>query len=358
MGWKRYFSKNQRKILIIIGTFIVVYLGMRFLLPLIVPFLFAYFIAWIVRPVVGFLNKKLHLPMVLSGSICVASLLAGILLGLFYLGKLLVHEVILLLRNLPVYEQKISIMLQEACCELENFFGISQRSISGFLKEQSGSIVLYLQNNVVPDLTKRTISIVVSVLGVFAVLLIIIIAAVLIIKDMQEYKHGLQKSSFYPMVHKITGELSKTGVAYMKTQLILMSIISCIISVGFLILKNPYAILIGIFVGIFDAFPVLGSGFILIPWTIVMLFEKKILAAAIIMTVYVLCQIVREVLEPRLLGNKTGIRPIYNMMAMYIGVQVYGVFGFLLGPLSLVIIKAIIQSFEEDFHSNGNISNT
>jgi sporulation integral membrane protein YtvI len=191
-------------------------------------------------------------------------------------------------------------------------------------------------------MTQQTIRIAFSIAGLIAIILIILIATVLFVKDMEEYKAGLKKSEFYPAVHKITTKLSDTGIAYMKTQFIIMTIIAGVNAIGFFLLKNPYALLIGICVGVFDAFPVLGSGLILVPWSIVMLLQKDFAAAATIMTIFALCQVIREIIEPRLLGNKIGIKPIYNMMAMYVGLKLFGVTGFFLGPLSLVIIRTVL----------------
>ncbi len=79
-----------------------------------------------------------------------------------------------------------------------------------------------------------------------------------------------------------------------------------------------------------------------------MLIQKKFIDAAVIMSIFLLCQIVREILEPKLLGDKIGVKPIYSMIAMYVGVQLFGVIGFFLGPLSLVIIKTVIATYAEE----------
>ena len=347
MEKKEYLNKNQKKVLLTIGTIIAVYIGMKYLLPLFVPFLFAYFIAWLLRPIVSFCHRKFKLPLVVGGTIGVLLLLFTVSMILFYLGRIIINEVVLFLKNIPVYQQYLMQQLDGICSSCDQLFGLKSGTVRVMIDGQMGSIVGYVQYDILPKLTEQTIKIVVSIAGLFAIILIILVATVLLIKDMEEYQRGLRKSDFYKTIHRITVKLSETGIAYMKTQIIIMSFIAVINAIGFSILKNPYAILIGIFVGIFDAFPVLGSGLILVPWSIVMLLEKNFLAAAVIMTVFTLCQIVREILEPKLLGNKIGIKPVYDMIAMYVGVQLFGVIGFFLGPLSLVIIKTVVNTFSE-----------
>ena len=336
-------THKTKKLLILTGTVIIVYIGMKYLLPLFVPFIFAYFLAWILRPVVSFLHRKLRIPLVIGGCFGVLSLIAILSLILFYLGRVLFQQLLLLVKNIPVYEQILTKQIDGICRASDRMLKLNSGTMKSYVDQGMDQMISYVQNDILPRLTEQTIKVVISALGLFAILLIILIATILFVKDMEEYKAGLRKSEFYPTVHKITAKLSDTGIAYLKTQLIIMTIVGCLVTIGFMIIKNPYALLIGIFVGVFDALPVLGSGLILIPWTIFMLLEKNFLAAAIIMTVYVVCQIIREVLEPRLLGNRIGIKPIYDMMAMYVGLQLFGVIGFFLGPLSLVIIRTILM---------------
>ena len=347
MEKKEKFTKNQKKILLTIGTIIAVYVGMKYLLPLFVPFLFAYFIAWLLRPVVGFLHRKLKIPLVVGGGLGVLVLLLTVSVILCYLGRILFDQVVLFLRNIPIYQQYITQQIDGFCCASDKLFGLKDGSIKLIVNDGLNSMVEYVQVNILPKMTVQTIKIAIGLAGTLAIFLIILVATILIIKDMEEYKAGLRKSEFYPAVHKITQKLSDTGIAYMKTQLILMSIVAVINAIGFFLLKNPYALLIGIFVGIFDAFPVLGSGLILVPWAIVMVLQKEFISAAVIMSIFLLCQLVREVLEPKILGDKIGIKPIYSMIAMYVGVQLFGLLGFFLGPLSLIIIRTVLKTYAE-----------
>ena len=162
---------------------------------------------------------------------------------------------------------------------------------------------------------------------------------------MESYKERFRDSRFYREIHRITGKLSETGIAYLRTQGIIMLIIAAICTIGLLMIENNYALLIGIGIALFDAFPVLGSGLILIPWAVIRLLAKDIRAAVILAVMYVICQLVREVLEPKMLGNKIGIPPIGTMMAMYVGVKLFGVSGFLLGPVGLIILKTCFSAY-------------
>jgi predicted PurR-regulated permease PerM len=59
---------------------------------------------------------------------------------------------------------------------------------------------------------------------------------------------------------------------------------------------------------------------------------------------YVVCLILRQYLESKILDDRTGLKPIFTLMAMYAGVRLFGVFGFILGPVALLMIRTILQS--------------
>jgi len=86
---------------------------------------------------------------------------------------------------------------------------------------------------------------------------------------------------------------------------------------------------------------------ILIPWSIITLINGNIYAAAVLITTYLICQIIREVLEPKLIGSRIGIKPLYTLISMYIGLKLFGVAGFILGPIGLIIIITVIRMQNE-----------
>lgn len=341
-------TKKQKKLLIIIGTIIAVYLGFEYLLPLFVPFLLAYFIAWILRPFVSMLHRKLKVPLALGGGIGVLLFLSIVCGIIIYIGKILVEQLVLFLRNIPVYQAYLTSQVYGVCSGCDRLFNKDAGHSWNMLSKGSEALTEFVQEVLLPKITTQTLKFAVNTVELFAGIVIVIVAAILFVKDMEEYKEGLRKSEFYPAVHRITKKLSETGIAYLKTQVVIMSIIGILCVIGFWILKNPYALLIGVGIAIFDAFPVLGSGLILIPWALVMLLSKNFFAAAVLITLYILCQFIREFLEPKLLGNKIGIQPIYSLMSMYIGLQLFGVFGFFLGPLGLVIIRTVVNTYAGD----------
>lgn len=342
---KEFLTKKNKKLIITIGTIVAVYFGFKYLLPLFVPFIFAYFVAWILRPIVSYLHRRLKVPVAIGGSISLLLLLIMLGTGIFYIGRMFINQLVLFLKNMPVYEAYISNQVEYICVGGDKLLGLTSGTMRGFFDNSMDSLLNMVQNTLLPKMTMQTLKVAIGAFEFFTLIIIVIVSILLFIKDMESYKEGFRKSPFYSQIHKITKKLSSTGTAYLKTQVIIMGIIAVICVAALFIIKNPYAILIGIAVGVFDAFPILGSGLILVPWSIVLLFQKNYFDAAILMSAYLVCQFVREIVEPKLLGNKLGIKPIYSMMAMYIGVQLFGFAGFFLGPFGLIIIRTVIKTY-------------
>lgn len=347
MEWN--ISSGKKKIIKLAVSIIAVYIGFRYFLSLFLPFLLAYFIAWILRPFAGFLHRKLHIPLIVGGGIGLLFFLIGAGAGIYYLGKILIYQISEFFRNFPIYQSFLQTQIEGICYGCDKFFRLPDGTVLQTFNSGMELLGNHIKTNFLPAVTQQTIRFAGALAVTVGTILITLVAVLLWIKDMEEYKNGLKKSRFYPRVHKITQQLSDTGIAYLKTQLIVMSLIAVLCVIALLIIKNPYALLIGIAIAIFDAFPVLGSGLILVPWILFQLLAKNFFNAAVLGTLFICCQLIRELLEPKLLGGKLGIPPIFSMMAMYIGVQLFGVPGFFLGPLGFVIVRALnVESNKEE----------
>ena len=289
----KFFIKG---IIIILG----VYLGFRFILPLILPFIFAYFLAWIVRPVTEFLYKKIKIPRIIGGSISLILLLSIIGTGLFYLGNMLIKQALNFARNIPVYLNVLAGRLDSICSSCDELLGLAAGSVRAIMDENMLSMVNKVKTDMVPGLTAKTLYYMVKFIGFIGILLIIFISAVLIVKEVPELKTKYKNTEVYNDFNKVFSKLAEAGMAYFRSQLLIMAMVAIICVIGLVLIKNQYALLLGLGIALLDALPVIGSGMILIPWSIIMLFDGNIYAAAILITTYLICQIIREVARTKI----------------------------------------------------------
>lgn len=343
----RNISKKTKLLYVIVATIIGVYIGFEYILPLFIPFVLAYFIAWILLPAVKFLHRKIHMPRLIGGVITLGGLGSVVSWALYHLFGIFLQQLTVLLQNMPIYLSILGAHVDRLCDGCDAFFGIQLGTMRGYFYSSMDGLLSVVKAKIMPAITSQSLNIMIGLAGIAGVILIVLVTILLLIKDEEDYANSFKSSVYYPDIHLITSKLSEMGIAYLRTQAIMMAIISTMCTLGLLLINNKYALIIGIGIGIFDAFPILGSGLILVPWGIIELFNRKLYSAAILLTMYLICQLIRQFLEPRLLGNRIGIKPIYTLMSMYVGLKVFGVAGFILGPLGLVIINTIVNEYKD-----------
>jgi len=342
-----FLKEKYVRIYKIIGVTAGVYLLFRYALPLFAPFVAAYLLAGAVRPAVRFLKRKLHIPAGVGAAVLISLLVAALGAGLFFLGKLLVEQVMRFMENYGGYRDTAMGMAERFCSRVDGWFSLRAGTAQGLMHTGLARVGETVNEDVLPTLSKRSV----AALGSFAYgvagAIIAFVAAVLMLSDREKYAKGYRRNPFYVEARQVMGRLSAAGTAYLKTQCIIMLLVGAICTVGFLFVKKDYALLLGIGVAILDAFPVLGAGLVLAPWAVICLIKGNYLQVAVLVIMYLLCVLVREGLEPKLLGNGIGIPPLYTLMAVYVGVELFGILGVILGPFGLVMIRAVLDVEKE-----------
>lgn len=343
-------EKSIKLALIYLAVTLSVYLSFKFIIPLILPFIVSYLIALIIRPITDFLSDKLKLPRIVSATIALIILLILFSISIFYLFKIVVVQLVSFIKNMPIFATLISSKLEKLCQKADTIFGFEEGLMNEYIINHLNQINEYISSNFIPKVAEGSFLFLIKFVSGLGIFLIIIIASLLIVKDMILYKERYRNSKIYKKAHKLTEDLAKAGLSYLKAQGIIGFIVAVICTIGMILIRSPYSFLIGIIIGVVDAVPILGSGFILVPWSILLLIQGEIYYAAILMTTFLICQILRQILEPRLLGEHIGINSIYMLMSIYVGIKIFSIAGFILGPLGLIVIITIIKSLRENIN--------
>ncbi|MBQ8575670.1 MAG: sporulation integral membrane protein YtvI [Clostridia bacterium] len=104
---------------------------------------------------------------------------------------------------------------------------------------------------------------------------------------------------------------------------------------------NGNIIIISVIVALLDILPVLGTGTFMIPWAIYSLITGKVGLAIGLFIVYAVIYVVRQVIEPKIVGGTVGLPPFITLMGMYIGSQLFGFIGIFLVPIMIIIVKLL-----------------
>ena len=101
-------------------------------------------------------------------------------------------------------------------------------------------------------------------------------------------------------------------------------------------------------IGVVDALPIFGAGTILWPWMVLALFRGQWIWAAGLAAIYGMCNLTRQWLEARYMGERMGISALENLLAMYVGLELFGVLGLFLGPMGYLLVKETVKKEEEE----------
>lgn len=139
-------------------------------------------------------------------------------------------------------------------------------------------------------------------------------------------------------------QLSHGLFGQLKSQLIVSLITAVLLALAFLIYGIPSGFLFGLLIGLADSLPLIGAGFFLIPWSLASFLFGQSGRGIFLLCAYLGIVLLRQLLEPRIVGKNLGLYPPLTMGAMYAGYRALGFFGLLLGPVVLNVMKAVMAA--------------
>jgi sporulation integral membrane protein YtvI len=124
-----------------------------------------------------------------------------------------------------------------------------------------------------------------------------------------------------------------------RSYILIMFITFCEVAVGLSLMRVEYSLLLAALISLVDIMPVIGTGTILIPWGLIALLTGNMGLGAGLLLLYVVVTVVRNILEPRIIGRRIGIHPLITLVFMYLGLHILGIPGMFLFPLLFVLLK-------------------
>jgi sporulation integral membrane protein YtvI len=152
------------------------------------------------------------------------------------------------------------------------------------------------------------------------------------------------KDSSKGKVKVILKDLRKATVGFLQAQLILSTITYFISFIALLILNVDYAMAISFFIVIVDVLPILGTGSVLVPWAMYSLTQGETFLSISLIVLFILIVVIRRAIEPKILGERIGLNPLITLISIWVGFKVLGILGVFLGPLLVILYKALINA--------------
>ncbi len=338
----KYLQKLFPAFVVIAVIFAIRYLG-SFLLPFVVGFVFAMLIRSFVRFIEGVtgMNSKI------SAGVCTAVCYVLIFLLIYFIVRLFTDEIIRFFDNLPqLYETKIAPTIKkleqiiigiggknsEFDKMITSFLIGAESELAAFFKTLSGNAAESLAKLLlkIPDLL---VTITVTIVSSFFISIDYTVINDFFLSQLKP-KTRERFTEIKDVFFKAVGRIC---VSYFMILLITFAELSA----GLLLLKVKHALIISLVIAALDIFPVIGTGTILIPWSIIeMLNGNKPLALGIFV-LFLIISVVRNIIEPKIIGKKSGIHPVATMIAMYVGLKIGGVVCAVVLPFVLIVLKEL-----------------
>ena len=332
------------KILIAAALILGLWLGIRFLLPLFMPFLLGTGLALLAEPVVRLLSRRSRLPRSAAAGIGVTMAFCFLALLLFLLAALALKELKSLAGVLPDLGEmaktgvgSLSAFLQGMAAHApESLRDPLSRSIGDFfsggtaLLDRIVGYVLGLAGSILTHLPEGALGTGTAIISSF-----MISAKLPAIRARLDLL--LPKAKLAPLLAAL-GRIRAALGGWLKAQCKLALVTWGILSLGLLLLRIPHSLLWALLVSTLDAFPVLGTGTVLLPWSLICLLQGQAARGIGLLGVYAAATLTRSVLEPRLVGRQLGLDPLVTLFALYAGYKLAGLAGMLLAPMAAATI--------------------
>lgn len=342
-------NSRVRRILYIVGAGIGCYLFFRFLFKPTLPFTTAFFFAYIARKPILFLENRWHFPRLAA----VLSITLTGLAAVFFIGRFITvrvsEELYTLLSGIDSGEPKAFIasfgasvvsrlerlspaLADYASPRLQNLLNNFDRSLDGLIEK------------LLPVLAESALTLMRSFPRLFLFFGTFVLSFFYLGCDYEKLTDFIRtrlSPGHNRVLHEIKEQIFEVILSVLRAYTLLFLLTFSELTVGFLILKLPYALLAALLTALVDILPVLGAGTVLIPWSLAEFFMKNTKMGLCLLALYGIMTVIRQAAEPKLLSHAVGMHPLATLAALYIGAKLCGFIGLILFPIAAVILKRL-----------------
>lgn len=338
----------------VLAVLALAYLFFGHLFSPLLPFIISYAIAFSLQDVTNYFEKRFRVPRKLS-----AAVLVILVSGIFFLICALIvkrayEELTVLAQSVKSFidslrdDPRLAGEWIERINDAVPFFDVREQltdiwlNIDSRLQQLLGVLAEKLSGAVLPFLGG-----VITVLpNAFLAIFVIITASYYMTVDFGRINSFLL--SLFPQ--KIRSHMKnayfdakRTVFRFLKAYGIILLITFAQLFAGFLLLDVKYAFLVAVLTALVDILPVLGTGTVLVPWSIWLFATGNYTKAAGLLVLYVVISVIRQVIEPKIVGKYIGLYPLATLFSMYLGLKLAGLAGLLLFPLAAMVIKGVAE---------------
>lgn len=329
----------------IVGVALAVYVFMKYVLPYVIPFLIAWILVRSLNPLLKKIRSRLpwKKEVVLSLLVFLVFLLVGAVA--YALCEALLEQSCRILSNFEQYYAQAEGFLNHCCRLLEGRTGLKASSVHSLMERGMETMEEQISQKVIPGILNHSVQYLMGLVKGTGLIFMVYVAMILLMKDYEKMREDLETYEFYHGVRRVADRMFQIGGMYFRSQFLIMAIVTVICIAGLYLLKNSYALLFGLMVGLLDALPFLGTGTVLLPAAAVFCLQGKYVPAAGYAVLFLVTYAVREFLEPKLVGERIGIYPFVFALAVYAGFYLFGPAGIFTGPIGMILTMEIVREW-------------
>lgn len=340
--------RRQKEFLIQIAYWTVwsaaIIVALKYIGNVVLPFVLAFLVAWGLSFFVDFVTAKLHIRRGLAAVIAVV-LFYGILAGLLYL---LGSHVVTLMQGCAAevtcfFRDTVIPLIQTINAWVEGAFeGTPQNVDTGTVNRVSE-----MTSGVSAKVFDGMSAVATYIPGICMNLFLTIIATMLIELEFPDICAFIVRQipkrwrrSVAELQKYVIGTLGRCMLSY--GLILLLTFVE--LTVGLLLLRIEGAVVIAFIIAILDIFPVLGTGTILLPWAVIASASGNLPLGIGLLLLYLVITVVRNIVEPHLVGRQMGLSPVVTLVSMMVGLHFLGIVGMILLPLGVAFMKSLNDS--------------
>lgn len=324
----------------------VVYGFLKYALGAISPFVFAFAFALMLKSPSRRLSALTGIPYAAVALVAVLLFYgtAAIIVG--FAGVKIIALVTALLNALPgLYENQLMPMLMGLFARIENIVYHLEPGTAALVDESFRELATSV-GNLITGFSLTVVGLLsnlaTSLPGIFIRTLLMVITTFFATMDYEKISVFVARqlsSRQREVAFQIKDYLKGTLFVVVRSYLMIMSITFIELSIGLTLIGIEKAMVVALIIAIFDVLPVLGTGGIMIPWAIITAINGDTSTAAGLAVVYVFITIIRNILEPKIVGGQLGLHPIVTLMSMFIGASLFGAIGLFGFPITLSLLR-------------------
>ncbi len=341
-------SKSLKVLVVLLCIVAACALGYFFLptlLSALAPFIIAYILSLALEPLIRLLNEKLRMPRPIAACICTVLAVGIIGVLVSWIGVKLWAQIVELVDKWPeIYEATKNYVMQ-VFTGLQSYYDSLSPQMQAYITyglEEARAGVTSLISPVANWLVYFARGLVAGVPSAIIFVIVTCLACNFMCAEKKKMRALFSRVFGAKTINRaatIWRDLKSALGGYIKAQLSIMCVSSIILLIGFSLARVPFALLLAVSVAILDGLPVFGSGAVLIPWSLIALIHGDFMTLAIMLSMYLIIIVTRQILEPRILGKHIGVPPLLTLMSMYIGLKFIGIFGMVIGPVIVLVVK-------------------